>query len=224
MPTRNRDDLISDTILSIVSQSETDWELIIVDDHSDPKDSTEQVVKSFHDERIHYYHLDDQSGMGIAAARNFGNAIATGEFIAIMDSDDICYQNRFELSLNKIESDHSDLVYGGIDYWHPEDNSIEKPGPIYAPREFNLEDFRRANFIPHSTVMVRAELTRDFPYNTFFKVAEDYDFLSRLIVTGHCFSFINQSLVKYRFHPGRTSVDQNFAEMENKIKGFRRWI
>ncbi len=55
MPCRNRQSIIGETIQSIIDQTFSDWELIIIDDHSDPDDDTEKVVKKFNDPRIKFF-------------------------------------------------------------------------------------------------------------------------------------------------------------------------
>lgn len=103
MPTRDRGTMIADAITSIVEQTIDDWELIIVDDHSKEGDNTKEVAESFKDKRIKYYKLPDENGIGIPAARNFGTMMAKSEYIAVVDSDDICYPDRLKLSLEKFE-------------------------------------------------------------------------------------------------------------------------
>lgn len=224
MPTRNRGNLISETIKSIIDQTYSDWELIIVDDHSNSDDNTEDIVKKINDERIKYFRLEDENGIGIPCARNFGNAMASGQYVAIMDSDDVCYPDRIELSLNKIEEGF-DLIYGEIDHWIPETGEVKKRDNQYFSREFDLNIYRKMNFIPHVTVMIRRDLSLIFPYNSFFRKAEDYDLLSRLAVSNCKFGFINKSLVKYRKHDGSISKDNNDKFSYDKIVAKNRgWL
>jgi glycosyltransferase involved in cell wall biosynthesis len=91
IPCRDRDKLIGGAIESLLKQTEQDIEIIIVDDHSKNEDKTAEVIKKIADGRIKYFKLEDQNGKGIAAARNFGNMMAQSDYIATMDSDDICY-------------------------------------------------------------------------------------------------------------------------------------
>lgn len=83
IPTFNRAEHLRDAIQSVVSQTYSEFELIVVDDGS--TDNTEKIVRSFNDERIHYIKQDNR---GVSAARNTGIAKARGELIAFLDSDD----------------------------------------------------------------------------------------------------------------------------------------
>ncbi|NJN86713.1 MAG: glycosyltransferase family 2 protein [Leptolyngbyaceae cyanobacterium SL_7_1] len=85
IPTYNRADLLSRAIDSVLNQTLTNLELIIVDDGS--TDNTAEVVNSFNDSRIRYIPLGKNCGGGYA--RNHGIHLATGEFIAFLDSDDV---------------------------------------------------------------------------------------------------------------------------------------
>ena len=224
VPTRNRGNLIGETIKSIINQTMTEWELIVVDDHSEKDDKTEEVVRSFDNQRIHYYRLEDDNGLGISAARNFGNEVSSGQYIAVMDSDDIAYPDRFELSLKTLEREKCDLVYGDIDIWDPIDNSLAKREEEFSSRKFDLDQFKKDNFVPHVTVFAKRQLFLDFPYNSFFRIAEDYDFLSRLASFEYIFSYINKPLVKVRVHENKIMRSGSFKyEYGNIVKKNRGW-
>lgn len=95
LPTFNRANLIQKAILSVVNQSCSDWELIIIDDGS--TDNTEEVVLSFQDSRIKYFY---QKNAERSVARNNGVRRARGEWICFLDSDDYFLSNHLE-SLQK---------------------------------------------------------------------------------------------------------------------------
>jgi glycosyltransferase involved in cell wall biosynthesis len=88
IPTYNRVDFIEKTIKSVLTQTFTDFEIIVVDDGS--TDNTEEVVLSITDERVKYYKKDNEER---AVARNFGAKKAIGEYITFLDSDDLFYEN-----------------------------------------------------------------------------------------------------------------------------------
>lgn len=211
MPTRNRDDLIGETIQSIIHQTMTDWELIVVDDHSEKGDRTEEVIKSFNDPRIKYFKLNDISGIGIACARNFGSVMASADYIAVMDSDDLCYDYRFELTLEKFAKINPDILYGDFDIWIPETGEIKKRVGDYAPRDFDIDYIKKFNYIPHGTVTYKREIAYNFPYNSFFEIAEDYELYLRLISQGKKFVYINRPLIKRRVHQGSITKRKKFA-------------
>lgn len=89
-----KEEYLREAIESILNQTYKNFEFIIIDDGSD--DYCEQVVMSYQDVRIRYYKQDNK---GISAARNYGTKLANGEYIAVMDSDDISLPERFEKEL-----------------------------------------------------------------------------------------------------------------------------
>jgi glycosyltransferase involved in cell wall biosynthesis len=223
MPTRNRAGLIAESIRSILDQTEKDWELIIVDDHSDLADKTEEVIGRFSDNRIKYFRLPDGNGMGTASARNFGNHLASGKYIAVVDSDDICYPNRLALTLAEFKKG-ADLVYGVIDVWDGNDSEVKIRDDKYAAREFDLEYFKQFDFIPHPTVAYKKEIILNFPYNSFFKKAQDYDLLSRLHHHGFKFNFITTPIVKYRQHlESNTRMPSDGIDYAKQVRINRGW-
>ena len=100
MPVYNtREAYFREAIESVLNQSFKDFELLIVDDFSEPY--IEKTVKSYKDERIKYHRLNKNSGA--SAARNFAIEQAQGEFIAFLDSDDISLENRLKHQLEYFE-------------------------------------------------------------------------------------------------------------------------
>lgn len=95
MPTWNCGRFIARSIESVLAQSYTDWELLIVDDCS--KDDTRSVVEGFDDPRIHYHCLERNSGAAIA--RNTALRMARGRWIAFLDSDDLWLPEKLERQL-----------------------------------------------------------------------------------------------------------------------------
>ena len=98
IPTYNRAHIVNITIESVLKQSYTDWELIIVDDGS--TDNTKDVVNAIQDERIHYIY---QKNAERSAARNNGIRNAKGKYICFLDSDDLYEENHLEILYSNIQ-------------------------------------------------------------------------------------------------------------------------
>ena len=109
-PTYNREDLLQTTIKSILAQTYTDWELIIVDDGS--TDNTAQVIQKYLiDPRIRYVR---KQNTGQAHSLNVGVTYAKGDFITFLDSDDEAYPNWLEVVSNNIKEDTGIVCVGAI--------------------------------------------------------------------------------------------------------------
>lgn len=107
IPTYNRAHRIVIAIQSILNQSFTDWECIVVDDGS--IDDTESVIKKFKDERIHYYKLDKNKGA--CFARNYGIIKSKGDYIAFQDSDDYWKRDKLEKQLRFLQQKSLDISF-----------------------------------------------------------------------------------------------------------------
>lgn len=99
VPTYDDADTLSSTIESVKNQTFEDWELIVVDDAS--PDCTEQIVYSFDDDRIRYF--SHKSNEGASAARNTGIKHADGNYVALLDSDDIWKEQKLQRQIREIE-------------------------------------------------------------------------------------------------------------------------
>lgn len=109
MPLYNAEKYVKKTIECILNQTYCDFELILIDDWS--TDSTMEVVQSIHDARIRIIH--NEKNCGIAYSRNHGLIEAKGEYIAIMDDDDLVPDNRFEFEVNYLDEHPEIAVIGG---------------------------------------------------------------------------------------------------------------
>ena len=109
VPTYNRAHLIGETIQSVIDQTYSNWELIIVDDGSE--DDTKNIIDKFADKRIHYFAIDHCGIFG--KVRNVGMQRANGDLIAFLDSDDLWKPNKlsFQLSLLKQDPD-AGFIFG----------------------------------------------------------------------------------------------------------------
>ena len=113
IPTFNRAHIIGSTLESIINQSFTNWECIVVDDLS--SDSTENVVFKYSslDARIQFHKRPIYKEKGPSSCRNFGFEISKGDFIYFFDSDDILKSNALEtLALAKLKITFGKSVFG----------------------------------------------------------------------------------------------------------------
>lgn len=99
VPTYNRAHLIGDSIKSVLAQTYSDFELVIVDDGS--KDNTAEVIAAFSDPRIRYIY---QPNRGRSNARNHALSLATGKYITFLDSDDLYCPDKIKLQVDYLDS------------------------------------------------------------------------------------------------------------------------
>jgi glycosyltransferase involved in cell wall biosynthesis len=208
MPAYNSGNFISKTIESILNQTYSDFEYLIIDDCS--SDNTLSIIKSYSelDHRIKFF--SNEVNRGISFCRNFLGEIASGEYIAIIDSDDICEVNRLMVQINYLKNNKN--VFGvGSDI-----SLIDKDGASLKSKFRVLNNKKNINFrilfrncFNQSTMMLR---NRRIKYDDNFPPAEDFELWSRLVlVERFCLHNLADRLVKYRIH-------QNNNGNSNQIK------
>lgn len=200
MPVHNGAAFLRPAIDSILRQSFTDFEFIIVDDCS--SDESVAMVQSFRDSRIRLLHAPDR--LRICGALNLGLDHATGRFVARMDADDISRPRRLEKQVARLTR-HSDVALCGAwvsRFWGDGRGHVDKrPISDDDVRAYALFD----NPLVHSTVMIRREVLDTFTirYDEAYRNAEDYDLWIRMFPHGRAVN-LPEVLLDYRVHP--TSV------------------
>lgn len=152
IPTYNRADLIKRAIMSVLNQTYSDIEVLVVDDAS--TDQTEKIVKGIKDERLHYYKLETNGGA--CRARNIGISKAQGEFIAFLDSDDEWMSNKIELQYNFANEKNAIAVAANFIYKRESKKNIvvSKNHPDY----FSTEELVVKNSITTGALFVKREM------------------------------------------------------------------
>jgi|TARA_B110000027_G_scaffold60438_2_gene65086 glycosyltransferase involved in cell wall biosynthesis len=185
LSTYNNEQTISYSIKSILNQSYEDFELIIVNDCS--KDNTKKVIKSFEDRRIVY--LENNSNIGRSQSRNKAIKHANGNFIAVMDGDDISVPERLEIQLKYlINNPNIDLVASNTIFFT--DNKVTGVSDVQTNTPKDINFFLRPIGLPHVTWMVRKNFFVNYKYNPNISMAIDQDLLLR------SFNSVNYFLLK----------------------------
>lgn len=219
MPAYNREGFIHDAVQSILSQTFTNFELIIIDDGS--TDNTVQQVLSFSDKRIRL--LQNEHNCGISFTRNRLMKEATGKYWAILDSDDIALPDRLQTQLDFLNANPNVLLTGSaIIAINEKGNKINNKGAVIRRPTGSDEIsatllFRNCFF--QSSVMINARLLNHAAYDPAFPPLEDYEFWSRLSM-GHTLCNLYKPLVMYRYHPTNISHSTNEPfkfDLMNKI-------
>lgn len=195
IPTYNRAHCIKRSIDSVLSQTYSNVEVIIVDDCS--TDDTKTIVSSYTDQRIRYVKLDKNSGA--CAARNKGIDIALGEFVAFQDSDDVWHQDKLEKQLNIFKNNIVDVVVCKLLV----DEEILKPQKLPEGRL----DLRSGLFeIGTQTIVARKEVFDEFKFDIMMPRFQEFEWLLR-VIKKHTIYCIDTGLVDYHF--GKDSIGTN---------------
>jgi glycosyltransferase involved in cell wall biosynthesis len=198
MPTYNGADVLAAAIDSILAQTFTDWELIIVDDGS--TDSTAGVLRRYRDPRISVRVLP--RNVGRAAARNVALEVARGRYIALADSDDISLPDRFAAEVAFLESHPGvDVVACQMKYFWgdapPRDGFLFPQDPEQIRARFASGKMA----VAHGAALIRAECFRRYGgYAADCRRAEDLEFFLR-IHRDCVFQTLPDVLYLYRHEP-----------------------
>lgn len=212
MPVYNREKYVAQAIQSILVQSFSNFEFIIVDDGS--TDSTLEILKSFNDKRIKLIRKNKNSGN--YSARNKGMQLATGKYICVMDSDDIALPNRIKVQYDFMEANKQFGLCGSFAQVHDSEEIITAPENYDEIKVWSMSNI----MFRHPTVFISTEFLKkyDLKYNDSYLYAGDYDFLVRAI---HLFPVTNiqEVLLEYRRHPDQISSAHKKGQFEivNKV-------
>ncbi|MBR4863350.1 MAG: glycosyltransferase [Oscillospiraceae bacterium] len=200
MPAYNAEAYIGAAIESILNQSFTDFEFLILNDCS--ADGTEDIIKSYNDSRIVY--LKNEKNMGVAATLNKGFAVAQGDYIARMDADDIAHPRRFEQQVAYLDAHPEVAVLGTQVRFF----SVEGDGEpfCYSGSCAQLKiDLLFASAIAHPSVMLRRQMILDLGgYDSQFEGLEDYELWCRVSQQA-ALAVYPEILLRYRIHPGQVT-------------------
>lgn len=203
MVTRNVEPFLAEAIQSILDQTVGDLEFVIVDYGS--TDQTKAITARYaaSDSRIRLHEI---ATCGLAEARNFGCFQASGEYIAIMDADDVALPDRLARQLQFMTHRPAVALLGGGVEW------IDRGGRTLRVIDVPTEDGElrealrgRCPFWQPTVVFRKAAFVAVGAYRSAFAPAEDYDLWLRMAETAECAN-LAETLVKYRIHPHQVSL------------------
>lgn len=213
MPIYNTDPVyLKQAIESVFHQTYKDFELLLIDDASEPY--IREVIESYHDKRLNYIRL--KSNSGAAAARNIGIEKSKGEYIALLDSDDIALPERLEKQVKYMEK-HPKIGCMGTSAEIIGDDS-DNAGFTKFKGHKEIERFLifiNCAFCNSSIMLRKSVLTKNHIfYNSEFVPAEDYGFYISLIGKTQ-FAFLNEVLIQYRYHHANISHKKCQVQLKN---------
>ena len=204
VPTFNRSAYLRPAIDSVLGQTLTDLELVVVDDGS--SDDTAELLEGIADSRLRV--VRHPANRGIAEARNSGLDAAAGKYIAWLDSDDVCRPDRLAVQVRYLEAHPGIALVGGCA------GKIRGDGrrrrglrvPPFDPDDVRCWLLFKSAF-QQSSVMGGAAILKGTPYDASFRVCEDIDVFVRLAAS-HRLANLPRALVERRMHEGQVSRER----------------
>jgi hypothetical protein len=178
IPTHNRADLVRRAVRSVIAQSYSNWELLVIDDASN--DDTPKVLSTFTDSRIRVLRREQQGGA--SATRNTGLAEARGEFVAYLDDDNVMHPHWLKGVAWAFDHHPEALVIIGARIIDDElrNQGLGRGGwPQLAPPGFDRDSIARESVADLMQVAHRRELP-GARFDEGIRIVEDWDLLARL--------------------------------------------
>lgn len=211
MPVYRTATYLREAMDSMLAQTFTDFELIVLDDCS--PDNAEEILDTYTDPRIVRYR--GEHNVGLANVLNIGSGMARGKYIARMDSDDISLPTRLQVQVDYMEQ-HPDIdlcstamqLFGECsDTWvrNADPERVKVEALFYSPILHASSVWRRERFDERG-LRFRQEMVP----------AEDYDLWTRAMLDGLRLVNLPEVLYRYRTRPGQTTITNN--EMEQKVR------
>lgn len=212
MSVYNGEAFLRDAIQSILWQTFTDFEFLIINDGS--IDGSKDILVSQEDRRVVVYH---QPNMGLVESLNRGLALAKGNYIARMDADDVSLPDRLERQVRVLEDNQNILLVGS--FWHLIDASGRIMGsqtphvdPVYRRWRLTFQN----NYIHGGVMFRKTDILKAGAYKKEFPYAEDYELWLRVSTAANSV-VIPAPLYQYRRGHGSVSVSTRHYELQTSV-------
>jgi len=210
MPVYNAEEYVKQAIESILLQTYSNFELLIIDDAS--TDASVEAIHSLKDDRIRF--IQNEKNLGLIGTLNKGFDLAKGKYIARMDNDDLALPDRLKVQVDYLES-HPEVGVFGSAYINLKDNVKGKTTTFLHNHDLLKSILFFNSCMAHPTVMFRKEFIKknNLKYTAGYTHAEDYEFWVRAIDKTQ-FSNAQEPLLLYRIHDKQTSNSESRAQQE----------
>ena len=202
LPTYNRASFLKRSIGSVLAQTYTDWELIVIDDGS--RDHTKEVVTSFKDPRIHYFYQENAER---SAARNNGIARAKGEYICFLDSDDE-YLPDYLMVLNQFimgNSIHEGFIVCGLGF---DSTEIHHKKPLLVETNSLVVEIANQFILPTQSCLSMSILQRE-NFHESYRIWEDTHLWLRIVAQFPFYQLSEYLVVQHRHASGTVREEFN---------------
>lgn len=216
MPVYNGEKYLKEAVNSILTQTMTNFEFIIIDDGS--TDGSLRVLQNFQkqDPRIH---LITRENKGFSNSVNEIVDLARGQWLARMDQDDIALPQRFERQLQWIKETDADICGSWVQLFGSKDKRILKHAQSNAAIK---QELLFGTAFAHPSVIMRTKTIRTLRYDPAWDKAEDYELWARASLAGYNLTNIPEVLLMYRQHDSQISsatsvLQQQLTQKVRKI-------
>jgi glycosyltransferase involved in cell wall biosynthesis len=237
----NADKFLDEAIQSVFAQTHRQWELLLVDDGS--ADGSSQIARRYaerYPERVHYLEHAGHVNRGMSASRNWGIRHARGQYIALLDADDVWLPKKLEYQVSILTAyPDAGMVLGPIQWWYswtdkPEDRARDFVAPFSAevkldslaqPPQLLIALLKKATVSTTSSLLRRDLVDKIGGFDENFRgLFEDQAFATKVYLTTPVF-VASACHYRWRKHPDSCcAVAVESAQYERARLGFLRWL
>ena len=218
MPAYNAAPFIEAAIASVLAQTLTDWELIVIDDcSSDDTYSVAQRVIGC-EPRIRLLRNDENSG--VSKTRNRGLGLSAGRYIAFLDSDDVWHPEKLEKQLAKLRETGAAIFYCSYGIIGISGEKVK--ADYLVPETAEYEDILKENYIQCSAMLIREDIVKKFRFNTEF-FHEDYILGLDMLRSGEKAVGCRELLLNWRYLENSRSFNKKKSAV-NRWKIYRDYL
>lgn len=213
IPAYNAAAYIEATIRSVMAQTHTNWEMLVIDDGS--TDATATIVERLAAEDGRIQWLSNLQNCGVAMTRNRGLNLCKGAYVAFLDSDDLWHPDKLALQVHKAQQEQAALVYTSYAIVDAADQPCKKP--YLVPERVDFTSLLKENVIGCSTVLLDSAVAKQYRFLSDF-YHEDYCLWLDILRDGHIAVGCTDVLTHWRLITSSRSFDKkNGARKRWKI-------
>lgn len=220
MSVYNGEEFLRDSILSILNQTYSDFEFVIIDDCS--TDNTLKILEEFYKKDSRIKILNNTQNLGLTKSLNKAISESSGEYLARLDAGDVSSPDRLEKQVAFLDQHKEVGLLGSFMYIIDTKGEILKEVRYPTDNETLKKDLIKYNPFVHSSIMFRKDVgARVGFYDENFKYAQDYDFYFKLFPLTK-FANLPMFLVQYRHMPNSITSTKNKQQMKyaNKARKY----
>lgn len=221
MVTYNREKYIKDAINSVLKQNFKDFEIIVVDDCS--SDNTFSVVNEYIDRGVSIKYKKNEKNVGIFGSRNIALSLCSGEYVAVLDSDDIWVdENKLSKQVDFLEKSKEYLLCGTMAFLIDGKNKV-LGNLVFKCLDKEIRDkILFSNQFIHSSVVYRKNEIISIGGYGEYAVGEDYDLFLRIGLIGKFFNF-SDKMIFYRKHSNGITWSKRSVAAKNHLEIIKKY-
>lgn len=223
MPAYNAERFLEEAVRSVMNQSFREWELLILDDCA--QDATYTLAEKLAAEDDRIVLLRNEQNMGVAKTRNRGLDLCKGQYVALIDSDDVWHPDKLAAQLSLAERTGADMIY--CSYGIMDEQGKKKCDDFIVPEQTNFEDSLVKSVISCSTALLSRKIVEQYRFREEY-YHEDLVLWLEILRDGYQARGVTEVLAQYRIQDSARSSDKIYCAIQRwpiyrDFLGFSPW-